>query len=91
MKYKKTHWSLSKYGGELLRSGKKSASCTVEDIAGGSLRATFTSSAITVNNTGSPVCVRAVMSSIGFTNLISPEINPILNNIKQKRIKTFLC
>lgn len=69
---KGTYWSLSKYGGELLRSGRNRASCTVEDMAGGSLRSTFTSSAITVNSTGSPVCVSAKISSTGFTNLISP-------------------
>lgn len=46
--------SFSKYGGELLRSGRNRASCTVVAIAGGSSLITFTSSAITVSSTGSP-------------------------------------
>lgn len=50
-----TYWSFSKYGAELLRSGKKKANCTVDAMAGGSSRVTLTSSAITVNNTGSPI------------------------------------
>lgn len=57
----------------MLRSGRKNASCTVEDIAGGSSRITLTSSAITVNSTGSPVWVSAEISSTGFTRRISPR------------------
>ena len=68
------YWSFSKYGGELLRSGRKRASWTVVAIAAGSLRATFTSSAITVSKTGSPMCVIAEISSNGLTNVISPAI-----------------
>lgn len=72
MQIMRTYWSFSKYGGELLRSGRNSASWTVDAIAAGSLRATFTSSAITVSKTGSPICVIAEISSNGLTNVISP-------------------
>jgi membrane protein insertase Oxa1/YidC/SpoIIIJ len=57
----------------LLLSGKKKANCTVVDIAAGSSRVTFTSSAITVSSTGSPAWVMAEISSRAFTNFISPE------------------
>lgn len=42
-------------------------------MAAGSSRVTLTSSAITVNRTGSPTCVNAEISSNGLSNDISPE------------------
>lgn len=67
-----SYWSFSKYGGELTRSGKNRANCTVVAIAGGSSRERFTSSAMTVSSTGSPTCVIADISSIGRNKNISP-------------------
>lgn len=67
-----TYWSFSKYGGELLLSGKNNAIWTVVAIAGGSSRDTLTSSAIIVNSTGSPICVKAAISSSGCNRNISP-------------------
>ena len=71
--YYYTYWSFSKYGGELLRSGKKNANCTVVAMAAGSSRNTLTSSAITVSSTGSPMCVIAEISSSGLSKNISPK------------------